>query len=206
MHGFPPSQPDRPDSPPTAVIEPASGTVVQRSGRRAADRRFSGDGTIRNRIVLLSALLLLVLIATNVYLARKLDDNTTGTRATADLLVTIEQANNAQIAFGEMRYWMTDLAVSLLTLSETKARAAEARTERYLDQLAPLRPQAIVAIRAEVSEYQDLAAQAVEAYTDDQRVIGNTLLAQVSTGREVQGLQAEVLYLVKQGQSHNRQQ
>ena len=37
---------------------------------------------------------------------------------------------------------MTDLAVSLLTLSETKAKAAEARTEHYLDELAPLRPQA----------------------------------------------------------------
>jgi len=181
MHGFPPSHPDQPDSPPAGVTEPASGTVVRRwgrrSGRRSADWRFFGGGTIRNRIVLLSSALLLVLIATNVYLARKLDDNTAGTRATADLLVIIEQANNAQIAFGEMRYWMTDLAVSLLTLSETKARAAEARTERYLDVLAPLRPQAIAAIRAEVSEYGDLAAQAVEAYTDDQRVIGNTLLA-----------------------------
>ena len=131
--------------------------------------------------MLLSSALLLVLIATNIYLARKLDDNTAGTRRPRTCSQAIEQANNAQIAFGEMRYWMTDLAVSLLTLSETKAKAAEARTERYLDELAPLRPQAIAAIRAEVAEYRDLAAQAVEAYTDDQRVIGNTLLAQART-------------------------
>ena len=32
-----------------------------------------------------------------------------------------------------------------------------------------------------MAEYRDLAAQAVEAYTDDQRVIGNTLLAQART-------------------------
>ena len=181
MHGFPPTRPDQPDRPPAAATGPASGTVVRQSGRQTDDRRIFGNGTIRNRIVLLSSALLLVLLATNIYLARKLDDNTAGTRATADLLQVIEQADNAQIAFGEMRYWMTDLAVSLLTLSEAKAKTAEARTERYLDELAPRRPQAIAAIRAEVAEYRDLAAQAVEAYTDDQRVIGNTLLAQART-------------------------
>ena len=78
---------------------------------------------------------------------------------------------------------MTDLAVSLLTLSETKAKAAEARTEGYLDELAPLRPQPIAAIRAEVAQYRDLAAQAVDAYTDDQRVIGNTLLARAQNAQ-----------------------
>ena len=152
MHGFPPSRPDQPDRPPAAATAPATGTVVRRSGRRTDDRWIFGGGTIRNRIVLLSGALLLVLIATNVYLARKLDDNTAGTRSKPRTCSSvIEQANNAQIAFGEMRYWMTDLAVSLLTLSETKAKAAEARTEHYLDELAPLRPQAIAAIRAEVA-------------------------------------------------------
>ena len=151
MHGFPPSRPDQPGRPPAAATAPAAGTVVRRSGRRTDDRRIFGGGTIRNRIVLLSGALLLVLIATNIYLSRKLDDNTAGTRSNREPARVIEQANNAQIAFGEMRYWMTDLAVSLLTLSETKAKAAEARTERYLDELAPLRPQPIAAIRAEVA-------------------------------------------------------
>ncbi len=175
MHGFPSSRvagsdPPAPDAPATTVVEP-------RSLRRPAGRWIFGGGKIRTRILLLSGALLIVLIATNVYLARKLNENTAGTVETANLLGAIEQANNAQIAFGEMRYWMTDLAVSLLTLSESKAKAAQARTEAYLDELAPLRPQPIAAIRAEVAQYRDLAAQAVDAYTDDQRVIGNTLLA-----------------------------
>src|SRR3954471_23835634 len=164
-----------------SAAPPAPAPAAPLSEGRSADRRRFGGGTIRRRLVLLSGALLVVLIATNVYLSRKLSDNTAATIETANLLGAIEQANNAQIAFGEMRYWMTDLAVSLLTLSETKAKAAEARTERYLDELARLRPQAIVAVRAEVSEYRDLAAQAVEAYTDDQRVIGNTLLARART-------------------------
>src|ERR1700693_404218 len=96
----------------------------------------------------------------------------------AELLKTIEEANNTQLAFGEVRYWMTDLAVSLLTLSETNAKAARARMERYLDQLAPRKPERIGSVRAELAQYDDLAAKAVEEYTDDRRVIGNSLLAQ----------------------------
>jgi signal transduction histidine kinase/HAMP domain-containing protein len=178
MHGFPPS---RPDVPPAAASAPQTGTDLRPSSWRSARWWICGGGTIRGRIMLLSGALLIVLIATNVYLSRKLAENTAGTVETTKLLEAIEQANSAQIAFGDMRYWMTDLAVSLLTLSETKAKAAEERTARHLDALAPLRPQPVAAIRAEVAHYHDLAAQAVEAYTDDQRVVGNTLLARART-------------------------
>lgn len=170
MRGFSIFRPDR------FSLPPAAAPARQPAALRLADWWARG-GTIRGRIILLSGTLLLVLIATNLYLSRNLANNTAGTVETANLLGAIERADKAQIAFGEMRYWMTDLAVSLLTLSETKAKAAEQRTERYLDALAPLRPQPVAAIRAEVAAYRDLAAQAVEAYTNDQRVIGNTLLA-----------------------------
>src|ERR1700726_1534095 len=75
-----------------------------------------GRVTIRARLILLSSALLIILVATNLYLTRKLSTNSAGMVETSELLRTIEQANNAQIAFGEVRYWMTDLAVSLLTL------------------------------------------------------------------------------------------
>src|SRR3954471_3109860 len=139
-----------------SAAPPAPAPAAPLSEGRSADRRRFGGGTIRRRLVLLSGALLLVLIATNVYLSRKLADNTAATVETANLLGAIEQANNAQIAFGEMRYWMTDLAVSLLTLSETKAKLAETKTERYLDALAPLRPLPVAAIHDEVAQYHDL--------------------------------------------------
>jgi signal transduction histidine kinase len=73
---------------------------------------------------------------------------------------------------------MTDLAVSLLTLPEANAKAARARMERHLDQLAVRKPERIAAVRRELAQYDELAARAVEEYTNDRRVIGNTLLAQ----------------------------
>jgi signal transduction histidine kinase len=137
-----------------------------------------GRVTIRTRLILLSSALLVILVATNLYLSAKLSTNSAGMVQTAELLKTIEQANSAQLAFGEVRYWMTDLAVSLLTLPEANAKAARARMERHLDKLAAHKPERIAAVRNELAQYDELAARAVEEYTNDRRVIGNSLLAQ----------------------------
>ncbi len=134
--------------------------------------------TIRTRLILLTSGGLLVLIATNSYLTRKLADNSAGMVTAAELLSSIEEANSAQIAFGEMRYWMTDLAVSQLTLAERNAAAARARMEQHLDKLAPWNSQRIATVRSELAQYEEKAGKAVDEYTDDRRVIGNSLLAQ----------------------------
>jgi len=134
--------------------------------------------TIRTRLILLTTAGLLVLVATNFYLTRALGENSAGMVRAAGLLRGIEHADSAQIAFGEMRYWMTDLAVSQLTLSERNAAAARARMEEHLGKLAPWNPERIAAVRSEVVRYDEFADKAVEEYTNDRRVIGNSLLAQ----------------------------
>jgi signal transduction histidine kinase len=134
--------------------------------------------TIRMRLILLTAAGLLVLVATNFYLTRALSQNSAGMVKAAGLLKGIEQADAARIAFGEMRYWMTDLAVSQLTLSERNAAAARARMEGHLGKLAPWNPERIAAVRSEVAQYDEFADKAVDEYTNDRRVIGNSLLAQ----------------------------
>jgi signal transduction histidine kinase len=134
--------------------------------------------TIRTRLILLTSVGLLVLVATNAYLTRELRENSAGMVEAAGLLAGIEQADKAQIAFGEERYWMTDLAVSQLTLSERNAAAARARVEVHLGKLARWHPQRIAAVRSELDQYEGLAAKAVDEYTNDRRVVGNSLLAQ----------------------------
>ena len=134
--------------------------------------------TIRTRLILLTTAGLLVLVATNFYLTRALGENSAGMVEAAGLLAGIEQADSAQIAFGDLRYWMTDLAVSELTLSERNAQTARARMEEHLDKLVPWNPQRIAAVRSELAQYNEFAAKAVDEYTNDRRVIGNSLLAQ----------------------------
>jgi signal transduction histidine kinase len=134
--------------------------------------------TIRTRLILLTAAGLLVLIATTAYLTRALGENSAGMVKAAGLLRGIEEAEGARIAFGEMRYWMTDLAVSELTLSERNAAAARGRMEDHLTRLAAWNPERIAAVRSEVAQYDESADKAVDEYSNDRRVIGNSLLAQ----------------------------
>src|SRR5262249_20455705 len=134
---------------------------LSRSGSRKVDAATAGrasipgartgwfsPSTIRGRIILLTTAGLALVLARNFYLSGSLAKNSAATVEMAKLLGSIEQAENAQLAFGEMRYWMTDLAVSLLTLSQTKAKEAQARTEHYLDQLAVQQPDSIAAVRS----------------------------------------------------------
>ena len=134
--------------------------------------------TIRMRLILLASAALLVLVATNAYLTRALSENSAGMVRAAGLLAGIEQADNARIAFGEVRYWMTDLAVSQLTLSERNAASARERMEKHLHKLEPWNPERIAAVRSELARYDEFAAKAVDEYTNDRRVIGNSLLAE----------------------------
>jgi len=133
--------------------------------------------TIRGKLILLSGVLLCMLIATNLYLTRTLSKNSTAVTKETELSTVIETANGARIAFGEMRYWLTDLAVSLLTPSERNAAAARGRMDGYLDQLALRKPKLIAVIRSERDEFEKSANDAVDKYTNDQRVLGNSLLA-----------------------------
>jgi signal transduction histidine kinase/CheY-like chemotaxis protein/HAMP domain-containing protein len=134
--------------------------------------------TIRSRLIVLSGVLLCMVIATNLYLTNKLANNSAAVAKETELSGVIESANGARIAFGEMRYWLTDLAVSLLTPSERNAAAARGRMDGYLDQLALRKPKLVAAVRAERNEFEKTANEAVDKYTNDQRVLGNSLLAQ----------------------------
>src|SRR5467141_5169051 len=113
--------------------------------------------TIRTRLMLLTCAGLFVLIATNAYLTKKLAENSAGMVTAAELLKSIEEANSAQIAFGEMRYWMTDLAVTQLTMAERSAAAARGRVEQHLDTLAPWNRARIDAVRGELAQYEETA-------------------------------------------------
>jgi len=133
--------------------------------------------TIRARLIVLSGALLCMLVATNLYLTSKLAGNSAAVAKETELSGIIDSANNARIAFGEMRYWLTDLAVSLLTPSERNAKAARSRMDGYLDQLALRKPELVAAVRAERDEFEKAADDAVDRYTNNQRVLGNSLLA-----------------------------
>ena len=83
----------------------------------------------------MSGALLCMLIATNLYLIRTLAKNSSAVATETELSGIIDSAIGARIAFGEMRYWPTDLAVSLLTPSERSAASRQPSVRNRRDPL-----------------------------------------------------------------------
>lgn len=134
--------------------------------------------SIRTRLVSLAVLLLAILTLTTLYLNRQVASEAAALADEARLVSVLKTANKANKDFGDLKYWLTDLAVSLLVRSELNARAARDQLAADLAALAPYDPDGVRSIQAEIGPLMDQALKAVEAYTDDQRVVGNALMAQ----------------------------
>ena len=80
---------------------------------------------IETRVLLVSAVLIAILAGMTFYTTAKLAANSRAVAETAELAALSQLANQTRTAFGEYRYWLTDLAVSLLRLSELNAKAAK---------------------------------------------------------------------------------
>ena len=133
------------------------------------------------RLVILCGVLLAVLIGTNSLLGRKLAEDARALREEGRIASLLTTANAANKAFGDLKYWLTDLAVSLLVLSEQKAADAHKVLNGELAKLEPYDPQAVAAVRQDVDRLVREAQAAVEAYSQDQRVVGNSLMARSRT-------------------------
>jgi adenylate cyclase len=134
--------------------------------------------SVRACLVLLSVVLLAILFGVSALLSRSLNNAAEALADEARYVEVLRSASDAQKAFGDVKYWLTDLAVSLLNLSEQRAQEARARFESHLAALEPYDPQAIAVIRHELDNVVVRSLEAVDAYTEDRRVIGNTMRAQ----------------------------
>src|SRR5262245_60309971 len=107
--------------------------------------------SIPARLMLLSAALLIILVATSIYLNRGIKEGADALVTEARYVAILRTASSAEKSFGDLKYWLTDLAVSLLNLSEQKAREAERQFDGYLTTLEPYDAKAVAAIRHEVA-------------------------------------------------------
>ena len=133
--------------------------------------------SIPARLILLSVVLLSFLVLTNALLSARLSRNADAIAEGASAVNVLTRANAANTHFGELKYWMSDLSVSLLMRSETNALTARDALNEDLAFLETVAPDHVQVIRAELEQFLDLAFKAVDAYTDDQRVLGNSLVA-----------------------------
>jgi adenylate cyclase len=133
---------------------------------------------IKTRLLFLSGVLIAITAGTTFYLITKLDEHSRAVARNVELAGLIDIAQDVRDSFGQYRYWTTDLAVSLLRQSELNADAARERLFHRLDDLARRRPDVAAVLQEKIAEFEKAAMQAVELYTDDKRVLGNTVLAE----------------------------
>ncbi len=135
--------------------------------------RFS----IPARLIFLCAVLLSVLVASNWFFSGRLSHNADALDQQTRIVSVLKTANAANKAFGDLKYWLTDLAVSLLVRSEQNAYQARDALYVELERLEAYDPETVEVLRQEVEALIAEAVMAVDAYTDDQRVLGNSLMA-----------------------------
>ena len=135
------------------------------------------DRKIPLRLVCLSAALLGALLLSIGFMAHDLRENQRRVEQANARFHMFDDAAKAHRHFGEIRYWLTDLSVSLLTLSERRAEAAREALKEDLARVKIFAPEEARVIQEGADAYYEKAMQAVDAYTDDNRVIGNAGLA-----------------------------
>lgn len=133
--------------------------------------------SILTRLSILSVALLAILIGSNLFLDYRLIQNAKTIESEAQLVGRITTANAASKSFGDLKFWLADLAVSLLTLSERNADAALKSLKVSLEKLKEYDPERVALIDQEIALLMNEALLAVDAYTDERRVIGNSLMA-----------------------------
>jgi signal transduction histidine kinase len=137
--------------------------------------------SIRARLLLLSVLLLAILAALSAFLTRELVRDSRGLAEEARLVSTVRNANIASKHFGDLKFWITDFAVSQLVSSQHHAAAAKAQLDSDLKAIAPIDPQGVAAIAGEVDRLSGLVDQAATAYSSDDSAAGNALMKQAQT-------------------------
>jgi signal transduction histidine kinase len=134
--------------------------------------------SIRARLIFLSVLLLVILAVSSALLIRELMRHSESLAEQARLVSIVRTATTASKHFGDLKYWLTDLAITQLARSQQNAAAAKASLDADLKAIAAVHPEGVAAIEREVDTLTELARRAGEAYSGDDSTEGNALLAQ----------------------------
>src|SRR5260370_408836 len=134
--------------------------------------------SLRARLIFLSVLWLVILAVSSALLILELMRHTQSLAEQARLVSIVRTAPTASKHFGDLKYWLTDLAITQLASSQENAAAAKVRLDQDLKAIAAVHSEGVAAIGREVDTLTDLARRAGEAFSGDDSAEGNALLAQ----------------------------
>jgi len=133
--------------------------------------------SIPSRMIVLSSILLLVMVASNIYLRSKVGQGAEMLLTDERLISKLDTAIDANKAFGDLKYWLLELGVDARARTEDNVIAARRALEEKLDSLEGLDAEAVAVLRLEVGALMDTTFFAIESYAENQKTLGDTFLA-----------------------------
>jgi methyl-accepting chemotaxis protein len=139
------------------------------------------DLKIGGKILLLNGFILLMMAGALLYNYFALGKATAAIETQRNALSHMQTAVSTSRANSELRYWMVDLALSWQNESETNAETARESLEKLFVQLEGTNAELVQSLRPQVESFSKSMMESVDAYIDENRVLGNSL---VSDGRK----------------------
>jgi len=138
--------------------------------------------SIRARLILLASLLLAILATALALLTRELARDSQALADEARLVSVVRSANNASKHFDDLRYWLSDLAVTQAPKSQANAETAKKQLEEDLKIIVSVDSDGVNAIEHDVNALWELVEKASDAYfSNDDSAGGNALMAQAQS-------------------------
>jgi methyl-accepting chemotaxis protein len=134
--------------------------------------------TIRAKVVLCNLILLALLGGSLWYVRVTMGRGSAAIESQRTVLERLELVNGLAQTFGLFRYWLTDFAVSQLNEAEQQAHAGQRDLGRHIQALDKFDGRRATLLRDHVDAIARDMQEAVKAYLDDNRVLGNSLVAQ----------------------------
>jgi methyl-accepting chemotaxis protein len=94
---------------------------------------------------------------------------------------TLALAHEATLQCQSLSYWLTDLALSMQQEAETEAKKHSQALQQVLERLVKVEPATVTTVRPLVAGYEQTMMEAVDSYTDENRVMGNSKAALART-------------------------
>ena len=106
--------------------------------------------SIRARLIILFAVLLCLIFASFLYVTRELSTQSIRIAEESQLVSVVKTANSANRYYGDLKYWLSDLATSLLMRSEREVNRARTLLGTELSLLRPHANEDVAAIRRDI--------------------------------------------------------
>ena len=131
---------------------------------------------IATKIILMNSVMLFILAGSLIFISSQLNESSSIINQQKDILLRLAVVNEAKVEFESFRIWATDLTVSWQNESVTNAEEAKDRFNELLSEIDYVDKSVIDSIVQLTDDYMEVMMSALDAYVDENRVLGNSIL------------------------------